>query len=125
MVSQHFFLPVTILLFLVIFLDFAVVIFFQTNRIKNLLKSQHPDLWENLGCPQIRFLPVSRDLPFNQFIMKKQYQEIEDVTLKKSMSQKQTIHPVLFIAHCDLRHFILVRLPLIFLFRDLTESYNL
>ena len=89
MVSQHFFLPVTILLFLAIFFGFAMVIFWQTNRIKILLKLQYLDLWENLGRPQNRFFPVSRDLPFNQFIMKKQYQEIEDVTLKNLCHQNR------------------------------------
>jgi hypothetical protein len=42
---------------------------------------QYPDLWEKLGRPQTLFFPANRDLPFNLFIMKKQYQEIEDVTL--------------------------------------------
>jgi hypothetical protein len=89
MVSQNFFLPVIILLFLALFFGFAVVIFLQTNRIKNLLKLQYLDLWENLGLPQVRFFPVSRDLLFNQFIMKKQYQKIEDITLKNLCHQNR------------------------------------
>ena len=82
MVSQDFFLPAIIMLFLLTFFGFAVVIHLQTKCIKNLIKTEYPHLWEQLGRPQMRFFPAKRDLPFNQFIIRKQYQEIEDVTLK-------------------------------------------
>ena len=82
MVSQDFFLPAIILVFLLSAFGFMVFIDLHSNRIKNLIKMQYPDLWEQLGRPKMRFFPAERDLPFNQFIIRKQYQEIEDVTLK-------------------------------------------